>query len=126
MKILVVDDFSTIRLKIVIALRQLNFCNIVEANRGVSALDLLKREKFDLVISGSMMSEEMSGLELVRAMRADDAMKDTPFLITMSDALNSSEFIFEAVKAGISNYIERPVVVAKLWSKINQIFARRK
>ncbi|MRR36334.1 response regulator, partial [bacterium] len=77
MKILVVDDFSTMRRIVKNILRQLNFNNIIEADDGSTALDVLQREKIDMVVSDWNMPK-MTGLELLKAVRADDALKDIP------------------------------------------------
>lgn len=119
MKILVVDDFSTMRRIVKNILRQLNFANIIEADDGSTALEVLQREKIDLVVSDWNMPK-MTGLELLKAVRADDALKHIPFLMVTAEA--QQENIIEAVKSGVSNYIVKPFTAETLGQKINQIF----
>ncbi|HQO80913.1 MAG TPA: chemotaxis response regulator CheY, partial [Deltaproteobacteria bacterium] len=119
MKILVVDDFSTMRRIVKNILRQLNFNNIVEADDGSTALDILQKDKIDMVVSDWNMPK-MTGLELLKAVRGDDALKDIPFLMVTAEA--QQENIIEAVKSGVSNYIVKPFTAETLGQKINQIF----
>jgi two-component system chemotaxis response regulator CheY len=119
MKILVVDDFSTMRRIVKNILRQLNFTNIIEADDGSSALDILQKEKIDMVVSDWNMPK-MTGLELLKVIRGDDALKDIPFLMVTAEA--QQENIIEAVKSGVSNYIVKPFTAETLGQKINQIF----
>jgi two-component system chemotaxis response regulator CheY len=121
MKILVVDDFSTMRRIVKNILRQLNFVNIIEADDGSTALEVLQREKIDLVVSDWNMPK-MTGLELLKAVRADDALKHIPFLMVTAEA--QQENIIEAVKSGVSNYIVKPFTAETLSQKINQIFSK--
>jgi len=119
MKILVVDDFSTMRRIVKNILRQLNFNNIIEADDGSTALDVLQKEKIDMVVSDWNMPK-MTGLELLKAIRSDDALKDIPFLMVTAEA--QQENIIEAVKSGVSNYIVKPFTAETLGQKITQIF----
>ncbi|HOO38669.1 MAG TPA: chemotaxis response regulator CheY [Deltaproteobacteria bacterium] len=118
-KILVVDDFSTMRRIVKNILRQLDFNNIVEADDGSTALDILQKEKIDMIVSDWNMPK-MTGLELLKAVRADDALKDIPFLMVTAEA--QQENIIEAVKSGVSNYIVKPFTAETLGQKMNQIF----
>ena len=119
MKILVVDDFSTMRRIVKNILRQLNFVNIIEADDGSTALETLQKEKIDLVVSDWNMPK-MTGLELLKIMKADDALKLIPFLMVTAEA--QQENIIEAVKSGVSNYIVKPFTAETLGQKIGQIF----
>jgi len=119
MKILVVDDFSTMRRIVKNILRQLNFVNIIEADDGSTALETLQSEKIDLVVSDWNMPK-MTGLELLKIMKADDALKLIPFLMVTAEA--QQENIIEAVKSGVSNYIVKPFTAETLGQKIGQIF----
>jgi len=119
MKILVVDDFSTMRRIVKNILRQLEFTHIVEADDGSTGLEILQKEKIDMVVSDWNMPK-MTGLELLKAVRADDALKDIPFLMVTAEA--QQENIIEAVKAGVSNYIVKPFTAETLGEKIEQIF----
>ena len=122
MKILVVDDFSTMRRIVKNILRQLDFNNILEADDGSTALDVLQKEKIDMVVSDWNMPK-MTGLELLKAVRSDDALKDIPFLMVTAEA--QQENIIEAVKSGVSNYIVKPFTAETLGQKINQIFNKQ-
>ncbi|HNQ85908.1 MAG TPA: chemotaxis response regulator CheY [Deltaproteobacteria bacterium] len=122
MKILVVDDFSTMRRIVKNILRQLNFVNIIESDDGSTALEVLQREKIDLVISDWNMPK-MTGLELLKVLKADDALKHIPFLMVTAEA--QQENIIEAVKSGVSNYIVKPFTAETLSQKINQIFSKQ-
>lgn len=119
MKILVVDDFSTMRRIVKNILRQLGFNNILEADDGSTGLDILQKEKIDMVISDWNMPK-MTGLELLKVVRADDALRDIPFLMVTAEA--QQENIIEAVKSGVNNYIVKPFTAETLGKKIEQIF----
>ncbi|MEN6474786.1 MAG: chemotaxis response regulator CheY [Syntrophaceae bacterium] len=119
MKILVVDDFSTMRRIVKNILRQLGFNNILEADDGSTGLDILQKEKIDMVISDWNMPK-MTGLELLKIVRADDALRDIPFLMVTAEA--QQENIIEAVKSGVNNYIVKPFTAETLGKKIEQIF----
>ena len=119
MKILTVDDFSTMRRIIKSMLRQLGYNNIVEAEDGAAALNLMQREKVDFVISDWNMPH-MSGLDLLRAIRADENLKPIPFLLVTAEALK--EYVVEAVKAGVDNYVVKPFTAETLKEKIDTIF----
>jgi two-component system chemotaxis response regulator CheY len=118
-KFLVVDDFATMRRIIRNLLRQLGYSKIEEAEDGAVALRKLKSQPFDMVICDWNMPN-MTGIELLREVRADDAIKETPFLMVTAEAIK--ENIIEAVKAGVSNYIVKPFTADVLSSKIDAIF----
>jgi two-component system chemotaxis response regulator CheY len=119
MKILTVDDFSTMRRIIRNMLRQLGYTNIVEAEDGAEALSLLQREKVDFVISDWNMPN-MSGLDLLKAIRADEHLKPLPVLLVTAEALK--ENVVEALKAGVNNYVVKPFTAETLKGKIDAIF----
>jgi len=119
MKILTVDDFSTMRRIIKSMLRQLGYNNLVEAEDGTAALSLLQREKVDFVISDWNMPH-MNGLDLLKAIRADENLKPIPFLLVTAEALK--EYVVEAVKAGVDNYVVKPFTAETLKEKIDTIF----
>ena len=119
MKVLVVDDFSTMRRIVKNILRQLGFVNIVEADDGTTAVGILEREKVDLIISDWNMPQ-MTGIELLRHVRSSEEIKDTPFLMVTAEA--QQENIIEAVKAKVSNYIVKPFTADTLNEKIEKIF----
>lgn len=104
-RILIVDDFATMRKVIRNLLKQVGYENIVEAEDGAIALRTLKAQKVDFVISDWNMPN-MSGLELLKAVRADEELNATPFLMVTAEALQ--ENVIAAVKAGVSNYIVKP------------------
>ncbi|MBW1710521.1 MAG: response regulator [Deltaproteobacteria bacterium] len=120
MKVLIVDDFSTMRRILKNILRQLNFNNIIEADDGSTALDLLKRERVDLIISDWNMPK-MTGIELLRHVRQTEGIQDTPFLMVTAEAQQDN--ILEAVKARVSNYVVKPFTAEILGDKIEKIFS---
>ena len=115
MRILIVDDFKTMLKIIDSLLRQLGFKNIVEATDGKMALEKLKSEKFDLVLSDWNM-EPMNGLDLLKAVRADAALKHIPLILITAES--KVENIIEAKKAGVSNYIIKPFNAVTLKEKL--------
>ena len=118
LKILVVDDFATMRKVIRNLLKQGGFENIVEAEDGVAALKVLQSQKVDFVISDWNMPN-MSGLELLKAVRGSDDLKELPFLMVTAEALKDN--VVAAVKAGVSNYIVKPFTAEVLNEKIEKI-----
>lgn len=120
-KILVVDDFATMRKVIRNLLKQVGYENIVEAEDGVIALRVLKSQKIDLVISDWNMPN-MTGLELLKAVRADEELKSSPFLMVTAEALQDN--VIAAVKAGVSNYIVKPFTAEVLNEKITKILEK--
>jgi two-component system chemotaxis response regulator CheY len=121
MKILVVDDFATMRKVIRNLLKQSGYENIVEAEDGLLALKVLKSQKVDFVISDWNMPN-MSGLELLKSVRADEELKPLPFLMVTAEALQ--ENVVAAVKAGVSNYIVKPFTSETLDEKIKKIMEK--
>lgn len=121
-KILVVDDFATMRKVIRNLLKQVGYeKNIVEAEDGVIALKILKSQKIDLVVSDWNMPN-MTGLELLKAVRSDEDLKSTPFLMVTAEALQDN--VIAAVKAGVSNYIIKPFTAEVLNDKISNILEK--
>ena len=119
MKILVVDDMSTMRRIVKNIMKQLGFANVEEAENGQDALDKLKAESFGFVISDWNMPV-MTGIDLLRAIRADDKLKAIPVLMVTAEA--QKENLLEAIKAGVSNYIVKPFTAEVLQEKMNKIF----
>ncbi len=119
MKVLVVDDFATMRRIIKNILLQLGFKNIIEADDGTTAWDILNKEQVDLIISDWNMPK-MPGIELLKKVRADDRFKDLPFLMVTAEA--QKENIVEAVKHRVSQYIVKPFTPETLQEKLNKIF----
>jgi len=122
MKVLVVDDFSTMRRIVKNTLRQIGFTNIEEAEDGQKAYDRLIVEKFDFIVSDWNMPN-MTGIDLLRKVRATPQIKDIPFLMVTAEA--KQENIVEAIKAGVSNYIVKPFTVATLDEKVKKIFKEK-
>ncbi len=119
MKILVVDDFSMMRRGIRNILRQLGYNDVIEAEDGVIAFSMLKKEKVGLVISDWNMPR-MNGLDLLKAIRADDELKAIPVLLVTANTHN--ENISEAVRAGVSSFVVKPFTAEALKEKIDAIF----
>ncbi|MDD5153386.1 MAG: chemotaxis response regulator CheY [Thermodesulfobacteriota bacterium] len=119
MRILVVDDFNTMRRIVKNILKQLGFENVGEAENGQEALEVLKKEKFDFVITDWNMPV-MTGLDLLKAIKADAALKDIPVMMVTAEAQQQN--IVEAVKTGASNYIVKPFTAEVLEEKISKIF----
>ncbi|EDP75226.1 chemotaxis response regulator CheY [Hydrogenivirga sp. 128-5-R1-1] len=118
-KILVVDDMSTMRRIIRTILNQLGYSNIEEAENGKQALAKLKKEKFDFVVTDWNMPE-MDGLSLVKAIRSDDELKHIPVLMVTAEA--KKENVMEALKAGVNNYIVKPFTPEVLKEKMEKVF----
>ena len=119
MSVLVVDDASAMRRIVRGILKELGFKNIREAQNGQAALDELRKNKADFVVSDWNMPV-MSGIELLRAIRADENLKTTPVLMVTAEA--KQENIIEAVKAGVNNYSVKPFNAQTLQEKLNKIF----
>ena len=121
MRILVVDDFSTMRKIIKNILRQLELTNVVEADDGTTAWEVLNRDNIDFIVSDWNMPK-MSGIELLRKVRASEEYAATPFLMVTAEA--QQENIIEAVQAKVSNYIVKPFTPETLAQKIDKIFGK--
>ena len=119
MKVLVVDDFATMRRIVKNILVQLGFKNIVEADDGTSALEVLQKEKIDLIISDWNMPK-MTGLDLLKTVRADSKLAATPFIMVTAEAQQDN--IIAAVKAKVSQYIVKPFTADTLAEKMGKIF----
>ncbi len=123
MKILVVDDFSTMRRIIKNLLRDLGFNNTDEADDGLTALPMLKTGKYDLLVTDWNMPG-MQGIDLLKAVRAeaDDGLKNIPVLMVTAE--QKKEQIIEAAQAGVNGYIVKPFTALILKEKLEKIFAR--
>lgn len=119
MKFLVVDDFSTMRRIIKNLLKELEFSNFDEAEDGMVALAKLKSNKYDFVVTDWNMPN-MNGIELLRAIRQDAALKHLPVLMITAEA--KKENIIEAAQAGASGYVVKPFTSAVLEEKLNKVF----
>jgi len=120
-KVLVVDDMSTMRRIVKNVLKQVGFTDIMEAENGQDALSKLKAGGFGLVVSDWNMPV-MQGIELLRAVRADPELKAMPFLMVTAEA--QKENIIEAVQAGVSNYVVKPFTAEALQEKLEKIFSK--
>ncbi len=118
-EVLVVDDAATMRRIVRSLLRELGVKNVREAEDGSAALEELKRRRADLVISDWNMPH-MSGIELLRAIRGSESLKDIPVLMVTAET--KKENVLEAVQAGVNNYIVKPFNAKTLEEKLNKIF----
>ncbi|GAA0900724.1 chemotaxis response regulator CheY [Luteibacter anthropi] len=123
MKILVVDDFSTMRRIVRNLLVELGFTNglIQEAEDGNAALALLRSQSFDLVVTDWNMPN-MTGIELLRAIRADAALKAMPVLMVTAE--NNRDQIIAAAQSGVNGYVVKPFTAVTLKEKLDKIFER--
>lgn len=118
MKILIAEDFASMRRIIKSVLRQAGYQQIIEAEDGVAALRKLKSDDIGLVIADWNMPN-MTGLDLLKTMRNDDTLKDIPFLMVTAEAKKDN--IIEAIQSGASNYLVKPFTPDMLREKIDQI-----
>lgn len=121
MKILVVDDFSTMRRIVKNLLRDLGFTNTHEADDGSTALPMLQTGNFDFLITDWNMPG-MQGIDLLKAVRADEKLKSIPVLMVTAES--KREQIIEAAQAGVNGYIVKPFTAATLSEKLDKIFER--
>ncbi|MEW6667449.1 MAG: chemotaxis response regulator CheY [Thermodesulfobacteriota bacterium] len=117
-KVLVVDDFATMRRIVKGVLRQLGFSNIIEAEDGNVALNELKREKIGLIVSDWNMPN-MTGLELLKVVRGDGELKGIPFIMVTAEG--QKENVIEAVKAGVTNYVVKPFTPETFGEKLQKV-----
>lgn len=120
-KILIVDDFSTMRRIIKNLLRDLGYNNTAEADDGTTALPMLKAGQFDLLVTDWNMPG-MQGIDLLRMVRADPGLASLPVLMVTAE--QKKEQIIEAAKAGVNGYIVKPFTAATLKEKLEKIFER--
>ena len=121
MRILVVDDFSTMRRIIRNLLRELGFTNVEEADDGNTALPMLQNSQFDFIVTDWNMPG-MQGLDLLKAVRADPKLKHIPVLMVTAES--KREQIVEAAQAGVNGYVVKPFTAGTLEEKISKIFER--
>ena len=122
MKFLVVDDFSTMRRIIKNLLHDLGYANVTEADDGNTALPLLQNGSFDFLITDWNMPG-MAGLDLLKAVRANDKLKKMPVLMLTAEA--KREQIVEAAQAGVNGYVIKPFTAQTLKEKIDKILESR-
>ena len=121
MKVLVVDDFSTMRRIVKNLLRDLGFTNLQEADDGSTALPMLQNGDFDFVVTDWNMPG-MQGIDLLKAIRADAKLAHIPVLLITAEA--KKEQIIMAAQAGVNGYIVKPFTAGTLKTKIDKIFER--
>ena len=119
MTVLVVDDFATMRRILKNMFRQLGFNNIIEADDGTTALEALQKNEIGLIVSDWNMPK-MTGLELLKTVRASDEHKQIPFLMVTAEAQKQN--VLDAVQAGVSNYVVKPFTAEQISDKLNKIF----
>ena len=120
--ILVVDDFSTMIRIVTNLLRELGFVNIDDANDGSKAWPMIQTGKYDFIVSDWNMPE-MTGIDLLRKVRADPNLKDMPFMLITAEQKRSQ--ILDAAQAGVDGYIVKPFTAATLKEKIDKIAERK-
>ncbi len=123
MNVLVVDDFLTMRRILKNILKQVGFKKMEEAEDGAQALDMIKNADpvFDLIIADWNMPK-MTGIELLKAIRADPELKHLPVIMVTAEAQKSR--VLEAVQAGVSNYIVKPFTAETVKTKLEQVFKK--
>jgi two-component system, chemotaxis family, chemotaxis protein CheY len=121
MKILIVDDFSTMRRIIKNLMRDLGFANTHEADDGLTALPMLKANSYDFLITDWNMPG-MQGIDLLKAVRADPQLANLPVLLVTAEARR--EQIVAAAEAGVNGYIVKPFTAQTLKEKLDKIFER--
>jgi two-component system chemotaxis response regulator CheY len=118
MSVLIVDDYATMLRIVKNLLKQIGFDNVDEATDGGSALQMMKRKKYGLVISDWNM-QPVTGIELLRSVRADPELKATPFIMVTAES--KTDNVVEAKNAGVSNYIVKPFSSEILKGKIASV-----
>ncbi len=118
-RVLVVDDFATMRRIVKGVLKQLGFKDIIEADDGTSALEELRNQEIGLIVSDWNMPK-MTGLDLLKKVRSDEKLKNIPFIMVTAEG--QKENVLEAVKAGVSNYIVKPFTPEILSEKLEKVF----
>lgn len=121
MKILIVDDFSTMRRIIKNLLRDLGFANTHEADDGLTALPMLQKGSFDFLVTDWNMPV-MQGIDLLKAVRADPQLAKLPVLLVTAEARRDQ--IVVAAEAGVNGYIVKPFTAQTLKDKLDKIFER--
>jgi len=119
MRILSVDDFSTMRRIVKNILKQLGYTNVDEAENGAAAMDAMREKKYDLVISDWNMPVK-TGIEFLKEVRSDPELKDTPFLMVTAEA--EKDNVVQAMQAGVNNYVLKPFTAKILEEKLAGIF----
>lgn len=121
MKVLVVDDFSTMRRIVRNLLNDLGFTNIVEADDGATALPMLEQGDIDFLVTDWNMPK-MPGIDLLKAVRANPKLSHMPVLMVTAEAQRDQ--IMEAAQAGVNGYVVKPFTAETLKEKIDKVFER--
>ncbi len=121
MRILVVDDSSTMRRIIINTLNKLGYTQIIEASNGREGMDRLASAPVDLVITDWNMPE-MTGIEFIRSIRGGDKTRNLPVLMVTTNA--AKDDIVEALKAGVNNYVVKPFTPDTIKEKIEAVLAK--
>lgn len=121
MRILVIDDFQTMRRIVINLLRQLGFSNVVEAGDGVEGFEKLETNEIDLIVSDWNMPN-MTGFELLKKVRADERFAKLPFIMVTAEG--KRENVIAAVQAGVSNYVVKPFNAATLKEKMQKVIGQ--
>ena len=121
MKILIVDDFPTMRRIVKTLLRQNGYNNFVEAEDGIQGLKVLNEHSDVSLVIGDWNMPNMGGLDFLKAVRKSDKFSNTPFLMVAAEA--EKEFMLEAIKNGANNFIVKPFTGGALQEKIIKSFS---
>ncbi len=121
MRILVVDDFSTMRRIVKNLLNELGFTNITEADDGQTALPILEKGGIDFLVTDWNMPG-MPGIDLLKKVRANESLRDLPVLMVTAEA--KREQIMEAAQAGVNGYVVKPFTADTLKEKVDKVFER--
>lgn len=121
LRILIVDDFPTMRRIVRGLLSELGYRNTVEAEDGQNALSILRKQPIDFVITDWNMPR-MQGIDMLRAIRSDQKLAPVPVLMVTAEA--KREQILAAAQAGVNGYVVKPFTAVTLKEKINRIFER--
>jgi len=118
MKVLVVDDFASMRRIVKSVIKHMGFTKIIEADDGSAALQVLKKEEIGLILADWNMPR-MTGIDLLKAVRSDESLKDVLFIMVTAEGQKDN--VVEAVQAGVSNYIMKPFTSEALEEKIKKV-----
>jgi len=117
-KILIVDDFATMRKILKNLLFQMGLKNVIEADDGTTALEVLAKEKVDLIISDWNVPK-MTGIELLKAVRNDENLKSVKFIMVTAESQKGN--VIEAIKLGVNQYVVKPFTPEVLREKLSKV-----
>ncbi len=121
MRVLIVDDFPTMRKILKNVLKQIRVQDTLEAQNGREALDLLRKEEIDLILCDLLMPE-MTGMELLQTCKDDARLGRIPFILVTAEAQKKT--VMEAIKAGVDNYITKPFTPERLQEAISKVTSK--